>query len=108
MAVNILEHIWVLFIGVFSWAINRLMAKIDDLEKNKANNSSLGRVADHARALDKRIDELAHTALPRSEIQRSHEKLHERLNVMERNKADKIRNIRTHQAKEKGDTTNGQ
>jgi hypothetical protein len=27
---------------------------------------------------------------------------------MERNKADKIRNIRTHQAKEKGDTTNGQ
>ena len=84
------------------------MAKIDDLEKNKANNSSLGRVADHARALDKRIDELAHTALPRSEIQRSHEKLHERLNIMERNKADKIRNVRTHQAKEKGDNSNGQ
>ena len=103
MAVNILEHMWVLFIGIFSWAINRLMAKIDDLEKGKSETSSLGRVADHARELDKRVDELAHTALPRSEFKQDISGLHLRLNDMERNKADRIKNIRMHTTKEKND-----
>ena len=105
---TILENLWVLFIAIGSWLVNRLTSQIDDLEKNKSTNHSLGRVADQARELDKRIDELSHTALSRVEIQHANEKLHERLNVMERNKADKIRNVRTHTAKDKGENSNGQ
>lgn len=96
-----LDKLWVLLAAVFSWIANRLTGKIDDLEKNKATNSSLGRVADHARALDKKIDELSHTALPRVEVQQAHEKIHERLNSMERNKSDRIKNIRVHHAEHK-------
>ena len=99
---SFLEHIWAPFLAVFWYFINNLNQKIDGMEKNKANNSSLGRVADHTRELDKRIDELAHTALSRVEIQHANEKLHERLNLMERNKSDKIRNVRTH-LKDKGE-----
>ena len=101
-----LDKLWVLFIAaaVFSWIANRLTGKIDDLEKNKATNSSLGRVADHARALDKKIDELSHTALPRVEVQQAHEKIHERLNSMERNKSDRIKNVRVHHKDQNGES----
>ena len=101
---KILENLWVLFIAIGSWIANRLTSKIDDIEKNKANNSSLGRVADHTRALEKKVDELAHTALPRVEVQRAHEKLHERLYVMEKQKADRIKNIRVHQKDKNGES----
>ena len=101
---KILENLWVLFIAIGSWVANRLVNRIDDLERNKANNSSLGRVGDHARALDKKIDELSHTALPRVEVQQAHEKILERLNLMERNKADRIKNIRVHQKDKNGES----
>ena len=99
-----LDKLWVLLAAVFSWIANRLTGKIDDLEKNKATNSSLGRVADHARALDKKIDELSHTALPRVEVQQAHEKIHERLNSMERNKSDRIKNVRVHHKDQNGES----
>ena len=95
---KLLENLWVLFIGIGSWVANRLVNRIDDLDKNKATNSSLGRVADHTRSLEKKVDELAHTALPRVEVQQAHEKIHARLNLMERQKADRIKNIRVHEA----------
>ena len=101
---KILENLWVLFIAIGSWIANRLTAKIDDLEKNRATNSSLGRVADHTRSLEKKIDELAHTALPRVEVQQAHEKIHARLNLMERQKADRIKNIRVHQKDKNGES----
>ena len=94
------QYIWAPFLAIFRNFVNRLTWKIDEIEKGKAGNSSLGRVADHARELDKRVDQLAHTALPRSEFKNDIATLHLRLNDMERNKADKIKNIRIHEAKE--------
>jgi len=94
------EYIWAPFLAIFWYFVNRLTWKIDEIEKGKAGNSSLGRVADHARELDKRVDQLAHTALPRTEFKNDIATLHLRLNDMERNKADKIKNIRIHESKE--------
>ena len=95
-----MEYIWAPFLAIFWYFVNRLTWKIDEIEKGKACNSSLGRVADHARELDKRVDQLAHTALPRTEFKNDIATLHLRLNDMERNKADKIKNIRIHESKE--------
>lgn len=95
----ILEHLWVLFIGIGTWMANRLTGKIDELEKNKSTNISIDRVDTHIRDIDKRVDEVAHTMLPRSEFKSDIAALHNRLNEMERNKADKIKNIRTHPVK---------
>lgn len=103
-----MEYIWAPFLAIFWYFVNRLTGKTDDLEKQKANNTSLGRVADHARELDKRIDELTHLAIPRSELQLGDDRvrqeirnLHERVNLMERSKADRIKNIRVHTTEEK-------
>jgi vacuolar-type H+-ATPase subunit D/Vma8 len=98
-----MEYIWAPFLAIFWYFVNRLTGKIDEIEKGKAGNSSLGRVADHARELDKRVDALAHTALPRGEFKNDIASLHIRLNEMERNKADKIKNVRVHTPKDKND-----
>ena len=98
---SFMEYIWAPFLAIFWYFVNRLTGKTDELEKTKAGNTSLGRVADHARELDKRIDELAHTALPRKEFKSDIASLHLRLNEMERNKADKIKNVRVHSPKDK-------
>ena len=100
---SFLEYIWAPFLAIFWYFVNRLTGKIDEIEKGKAGTSSLGRVADHARELDKRVDALAHTALPRAEFKSDIASLHLRLNSMERNKADKIKNVRVHTPKEKND-----
>ena len=100
---SFMEYIWARFLAIFWYFVNRLTGKTDELEKTKAGNTSLGRVADHARELDKRIDELAHTALPRKEFKSDIASLHLRLNDMERHKADKIKNVRVHSPKDKND-----
>ena len=100
---SFVEYIWAPFLAIFWYFVNRLTGKIDEIEKGKAGTSSLGRVADHARELDKRVDALAHTALPRAEFKSDIASLHLRLNSMERNKADKIKNVRVHTPKEKND-----
>ena len=100
---SFVEYIWAPFLAIIWYFVNRLTGKIDEIEKGKAGTSSLGRVADHARELDKRVDALAHTALPRAEFKSDIASLHLRLNSMERNKADKIKNVRVHTPKEKND-----
>ena len=100
---SFLEYIWAPFLAIFWYFVNRLTGKTDELEKGKAGNASLGRVADHARELDKRVDALAHTALPRAEFKSDIASLHLRLNNMERNKADKIKNVRIHTTKNNND-----
>jgi hypothetical protein len=112
MTTNILEHLWVLFIGLGSWALNRITGKIDTLEKEKADGQATKlehqNMATLVHELDRRVDENQHMSVGRGEHKSDVTALHIRVNELERNKADKIRNIRTHQAKEKGDTTNGQ
>mgnify|MGYP006106706397 CR=1 FL=1 len=112
MTTNILEHLWVLFIGLGSWALNRITGKIDTLEKEKADGQATKlehqNMATLVHELDRRVDENQHMSVGRGEHKSDVTALHIRVNELERNKADKIRNIRTHQAKDKGENSNGQ
>lgn len=102
---KILENLWVLFIGIGSWVANRLTGKIDALEKDKADAATT-RESDRSHALlihelDRRIDTVKHTLVDRQEYKSDISTLHNRMNELEQRKADKIKNIRTHQAKDK-------
>ena len=102
---KILENLWVLFIGIGSWIANRLTGKIDALEKDKADASQTREAERHnaklVHELDRRIDTVKHTLVQREEYKSDISALHIRVNELEQRKADKIKNIRTHQAKEK-------
>jgi|TARA_R110002051_G_C8551263_1_gene472722 hypothetical protein len=112
MAVNILEHLWVLFIMIGGFISSRLISKIDALEKGKADavitrEEHLDNVK-LIHELDRRVDENQHMSVGRNEhkldVNSMVEKIsvcHERINDLERRKADKIKNIRTHSSKEK-------
>ena len=82
-----------------------MTSKIDALEKDKAdaNTTREGHVnqGQLIHELDRRVDENQHTSISRPEFKTDITALHNRLNEMERNKADKIKNIRTHETKEK-------
>ena len=103
--VNILEHLWVLFIGLGSWALNRITGKIDTLEKEKADGQTTRlehqNIATLVHELDRRVDENQHMSVGRGEHKGDVTALHIRVNELERRKADKIKNIRTHESKEK-------
>ena len=102
---KILENLWVLFIAIGSWMANRMTSKIDALEKDKADATTTRE--EHLsqskliHELDRRVDENQHTSIGRAEFKTDVTSLHTRINDLERRKADKIKNIRTHQAKEK-------
>ena len=106
---KILENLWVLFIAIGSWIANRLTGKIDALEKDKADaGSTREEQANHSKLiheLDRRVDTVKHTLVAREEYKQDISSLHVRINDLtlglEQRKADKIKNIRTHQAKEK-------
>ena len=102
---KILENLWVLFIAIGSWIANRLTGKIDALEKDKADaGSTREEQANHSKLiheLDRRVDTVKHTLVAREEYKADVSALHTRINNLEQKKADKILNIRTHQAKEK-------
>ena len=106
---KILENLWVLFIGIGSWIANRLTGKIDALEKDKADASQTREAERHnaklVHELDRRIDTVKHTLVQREEYKSDISVLHNRINVISEKKADKILNIRTHQAKEKNGET---
>jgi|TARA_R110000744_G_scaffold47216_1_gene104032 hypothetical protein len=98
---KILENLWVLFIGIGSWLVTRLTAKIDTLEKDKADNSSVNRNSGLIHETDKRIDEIQHTTVPRHEYKSDVAGLHERINFLERSKEDKVQDIRIVDSNEK-------
>ena len=96
--------------------MTRMFSKIDDLEKDKADakNTREEILANSGRTheVDRRVDEIQHTTIPRQEhktdVASIVEKIavcHERINDLERRKADKIKNIRTHATKEKNGET---
>ena len=74
--------------------LNRLTAKIDALEKDKADASSVGRNSGLIHETDRRIDEIQHTTVPRQEYKSDIASLHMRINDLERIKQDKIQDIR--------------
>ena len=71
MTEKILEHLWVLFIGIGSWISTRLIGKIDDLERTKASADDIASVRSGLKELDKRVDDIDHATqlrlVPRSE-----------------------------------------
>jgi|TARA_R110000803_G_scaffold27196_1_gene63647 myosin-crossreactive antigen len=91
---KILENLWVLFIAIGSWMVNRLTAKIDELEKGKADGSALGQQGKLIHELDRRVDELGHTSISRAEFKGDVIALHTRLNEHEQRKADRIQQIK--------------
>ena len=66
---SILEHLWVLFIGLGSWALNRITSKIDILEKGKADAQDTklehANIATLVHELDRRVDENQHLSVGR-------------------------------------------
>jgi hypothetical protein len=104
---SILEHLWVLFIGLGSWALNRITSKIDILEKGKADAQDTklehANIATLVHELDRRVDENQHLSVGRGEHKTDVTSIHRRINDMEKNKADKIKHIRTHASREKND-----
>jgi len=74
--------------------LNRLTAKIDALEKDKASSSAVGRNSTLIHETDRRIDEIQHTTVPRQEYKSDIASLHTRINDLERIKQDKVQDIR--------------
>lgn len=91
---KILENIWGVFVGLGWWMLNRLTAKIDALEKDKADGSAVGRNSSLIHETDRRIDEIQHTTVPRQEYKSDIASLHMRINDLEKSKEDKVQDIR--------------
>ena len=87
---KILENIWGIFVGLGWWMLNRMTAKIDGLEKDKAESSAVGRNS----SLIHETDEIQHTTVPRQEYKSDIAALHMRINDLERIKQDKVQDIR--------------
>tara|TARA_R110000744_G_C19214389_1_gene546408 strand:- start:19 stop:342 length:324 start_codon:yes stop_codon:yes gene_type:complete len=91
---KILESAWALFVAIGWFFINRITSKVDALEKEKADNSAVGRHSELIHETDRRIDELQHTTVPRQEYKSDIGALHVRANELERSKEDKVTDIR--------------
>jgi hypothetical protein len=65
---KILEGAWAVFVGIGWFFINRITAKVDALEKDKADGSTVGRHAGLIHEVDRRIDELQYTTVPQARV----------------------------------------
>jgi len=102
---KIIEWVVMVFVMLGAWFGSRLTKQIDELSKEKADSNST-REAERLTAkliheLDRRVDTVKHTLVAREEYKSDISALHTRINIISEKKADKILNIRTHQAKEK-------
>ena len=102
---KILEHLWVLFIGIGSWVSTRLIGKIDELDKTKASSDDISSVRSGLSDLDKRVDDIDHATqlrlVPRSEYKSDIRLLFakisevaEKLCEIDAKKEDRIKTIR--------------
>ena len=103
---NILHDAWVLFVGIGSWMVNKLTAKLDSLEKEKADgtqvNESIKRLGSKLHEVERKIDNLGLTAIERNEFKSDITALHLRVNDMEQRKSDKIQRVDVKMRKENG------
>ena len=91
---KLLENIWGIFVGLGWWMLNRMTLKIDSLEKERANKSSLNRCEQSLNDTERRVDSVEHTTVPRQEYKADIGALHERINQLEIAKEDKIQLIK--------------
>jgi len=96
----ILHNAWSLFVAIGWFFLNRITAKVDALEKEKADKSSVNKHYQLIHETDKRVDELQHTTVPRPEYKSDIKDLHVRINILSQNKEDKIQDIRLVNAKQ--------
>ena len=89
-----LEYVWAPFVALFWWFINRLTTQLDRIEKDKADVGAIARMDNDLHEIDKRIDELGHTTVPRPEYKADIGLLHQRANELERQKEDKVTKIK--------------
>lgn len=91
---KILESAWALFVAIGWFFINRITAKVDALEKDKADTSAVGLHTKLIHETDRRIDELQYTTVPRQEYKSDIAGLHMRANELEKSKEDKVTDVR--------------
>ena len=91
---KILENIWGIFVGLGWWMLNRMTARIDGLEKDKAAGQAVSKNSSLIHETDRRIDEIQHTTVPRQEYKSDIASLHMRINELEKSKEDKVTDIR--------------
>ena len=101
MTIKILEHLWILFIGVGGWCVNQLMSKISDLDKGKASADDVSDVKRAISNLDRRVDDIAHATqlrlVPREEYKSDVRLLFQKIAELGEKiceKEDRIRTIR--------------
>ena len=103
---GLLHDAWVLFVGIGSWMVNKLTAKLDSLEKEKADagqvNESIKRYGTKLHEVERKIDNLGLTAIERNEFKSDITALHLRVNDMEQRKSDKIQRVDVKMRKENG------
>ena len=71
-----------------------MTAKIDGLEKDKADGQAVSKNSSLIHETDRRIDEIQHTTVPRQEYKSDIASLHMRINELEKSKEDKVTDIR--------------
>ena len=91
---KLVEYAWTIISAIFWFFLSRLTNKIDDLEKGKADGDALAHQAKLIHELDRRVDELGHTSINRSEFKQDVIALHNRINDQEKRKADRISQIK--------------
>ena len=104
---GLLHDAWVLFVGIGSWMVNKLTAKLDGLEKGKADagqiNDAIKSINGKMHEVEKKIDSLGLTAIERSEFKSDITSLHLRINDMEKRKSDKIQKVDVKMRTENGE-----
>ena len=104
---GLLHDAWVLFVGIGSWMVNKLTAKLDGLEKGKADtgqiNDAIKGISGKMHEVEKKIDSLGLTAIERSEFKSDITSLHLRINDMEKRKSDKIQKVDVKMRTENGE-----
>lgn len=106
MDANLLHDAWVLFVGIGSWLVNKLTAKLEDLDKNKADgdqiNEAVRALGNKLHDIERKVDQLGLTSIGRSEFKSDITSLHLRVNDQEQRKADKIKRVDVKMRKENG------
>ena len=74
--------------------LNRVTSMIDNLKASKADADALAHQGKLIHELDRRVDELGHTTIARSEFKQDVIALHSRINDQEQRKADRISQIK--------------
>ena len=88
-----IELAWTPFLAVFWWFMNRLTARIDQIENSKVDKAVLDRVDNELHEMEKRQEKLIHTTVPRPEYKADVTSLHSRINELSTIKQDKVKDI---------------